>query len=39
MTPGTDPLTLDPPVMLAPMAGITALPFRALVAGFARGWW
>jgi nifR3 family TIM-barrel protein len=37
MTPGTDPLTLDPPVMLAPMAGITDLPFRDLVAGFGAG--
>ncbi|MBC7138360.1 MAG: tRNA dihydrouridine synthase DusB [Defluviimonas sp.] len=30
-------LTLDPPVMLAPMAGITDLPFRRLVAGFGAG--
>ena len=28
---------LDPPVMLAPMAGITDLPFRALVARFGAG--
>lgn len=30
-------LTLDPPVFLAPMAGITDLPFRALVASFGAG--
>ncbi len=30
-------LTLDPPVMLAPMAGITDLPFRRLVARFGAG--
>ncbi len=30
-------LTLDPPVFLAPMAGITDLPFRRLVAGFGAG--
>lgn len=31
------PLTLDPPVLLAPMAGITDLPFRRVVAGFGAG--
>jgi tRNA-dihydrouridine synthase B len=31
-------LTLDPPVALAPMAGITDLPFRRLVASFGAGW-
>lgn len=30
-------LTLDPPVFLAPLAGITDLPFRELVAGFGAG--
>ncbi|WP_425445234.1 tRNA dihydrouridine synthase DusB [Vannielia litorea] len=29
--------TLDPPVLLAPLAGITDLPFRQLVAGFGAG--
>ncbi len=29
---------LDPPVALAPLAGITDLPFRQLVAGFGTGW-
>lgn len=28
---------LDPPVFLAPLAGITDLPFRSLVAGFGAG--
>jgi tRNA-dihydrouridine synthase B len=32
-----DSLTLDPPVFLAPMAGITDAPFRELVAGFGAG--
>ncbi len=31
------PLTLWPPVLLAPMAGITDLPFRRLVASFGAG--
>lgn len=31
------PLGLTPPVMLAPMAGITDLPTRTLVAGFGAG--
>ncbi|VAV87761.1 tRNA-dihydrouridine synthase DusB [hydrothermal vent metagenome] len=30
-------LTLSPPVLLAPLAGITDLPFRNLVAGFGAG--
>ena len=30
-------LTLDPPVFLAPMAGITDLPFRQLVSSFGAG--
>ncbi|WP_126977290.1 tRNA dihydrouridine synthase DusB [Frigidibacter oleivorans] len=30
-------LQLDPPVLLAPMAGITDLPFRRTVAGFGAG--
>ncbi|ROU03989.1 tRNA dihydrouridine synthase DusB [Histidinibacterium lentulum] len=29
---------LTPPVALAPLAGITDLPFRQLVAGFGAGW-
>ena len=32
------PLTLSPPVALAPLAGITDLPFRQLVASFGAGW-
>ena len=31
------PFKLDPPVLLAPMAGITDLPFRTLVASFGAG--
>ncbi|WP_342071089.1 tRNA dihydrouridine synthase DusB [Yoonia algicola] len=39
----TEPLLLNdvaltPPVALAPLAGITDLPFRQLVAGFGAGW-
>jgi len=30
-------LALDPPVFLAPLAGITDLPFRRIVAGFGAG--
>lgn len=30
-------LTIDPPVLLAPMAGITDLPFRRMVARFGAG--
>ena len=33
----TDPLSLSPPVILAPMAGITDLPWRRVVAGFGAG--
>ena len=33
--PGLPP---RPPVVLAPLAGITDLPFRQLVAGFGAGW-
>jgi len=32
------PVTLAPPVALAPLAGITDLPFRQLVAKFGAGW-
>ena len=33
-----DDMTLAPPVALAPLAGITDLPFRQLVARFGAGW-
>lgn len=33
----TPPFEMSPPVLLAPMAGITDLPFRNLVAGFGAG--
>jgi len=33
-----DGVELSPPVALAPMAGITDLPFRQLVRGFGAGW-
>lgn len=32
------PMTLDTPVALAPLAGITDLPFRQLVGSFGTGW-
>ena len=32
-----DSLTIDPPVLLAPLAGITDLPFRRVVARFGAG--
>lgn len=32
------PVRLDPPVALAPLAGITDLPFRRLVTSFGAGW-
>ncbi len=37
MDTGTFPANLAPPVLLAPMAGITDLPFRDLVASFGAG--
>ena len=37
MTPMLGPIPLYPPVILAPMAGITDLPFRRLVAQFGAG--
>lgn len=33
-----DTVSLTPPVALAPLAGITDLPFRQLVASFGAGW-
>jgi tRNA-dihydrouridine synthase B len=33
-----DQISLQPPVALAPLAGITDLPFRQLVGGFGAGW-
>ena len=35
---GLDTLSLSPAVALAPLAGITDLPFRQLVSGFGAGW-
>ena len=32
------PVTLAPPIALAPLAGITDLPFRQLVGRFGAGW-
>jgi tRNA-dihydrouridine synthase B len=37
MHPKLGPLSLTPPVILAPMAGITDLPFRRIVARFGAG--
>ncbi|WP_204114358.1 tRNA dihydrouridine synthase DusB [Shimia biformata] len=37
MTLTVGPLTLTPPVFLAPLAGITDMPFRTLVSGFGAG--
>jgi len=34
---GTAGVLIDPPVLLAPLAGITDLPFRSLVASFGAG--
>uniref|UniRef100_UPI0040484D85 tRNA-dihydrouridine synthase n=1 Tax=Yoonia sp. TaxID=2212373 RepID=UPI0040484D85 len=31
-------ISLSPPIALAPLAGITDLPFRQLVASFGAGW-
>ena len=37
MFPQIGPITVTPPVILAPMAGITDLPFRRMVARFGAG--
>lgn len=37
MHPKIGPISLSPPVILAPMAGITDLPFRRIVARFGAG--
>ena len=37
MTPSVPDNLISPPVMLAPLAGITDLPFRTLVSGFGAG--
>lgn len=37
MHPRIGPISLSPPVILAPMAGITDLPFRRIVARFGAG--
>lgn len=37
MTIALTDIALDPPVFLAPLAGITDLPFRRVVAGFGAG--
>jgi tRNA-dihydrouridine synthase B len=37
MTPAAFPIRLHPPLLLAPMSGITDLPFRQVVAGFGAG--
>jgi tRNA-dihydrouridine synthase B len=37
MYPKLGPITLNPPVILAPMAGITDLPFRQMVARYGAG--